>query len=267
MKIKIFNPEGKETKTIELPKQFDEPFRPDLVKRAFLAYQSNNRQNYGTDVKAGMRYSAEVSRRREEYRGSYGQGISRSRRKVLTRRGRRFYWIGAFSPGTVGGRKAHPPKAAKNWKQEMNKKERRKAIRSALAATLSKDLVSKKHKLPEAFPFALSNEYESIKKTAELRNSLLKLGLAEELERCSKKKIRAGKGKNRNRPYEKKRGPLFVVSDKCSMVNAVKNIPGFDIADVKHLNIALLAPDGKGGRLVFFTEKALNTLKEENLFE
>ena len=47
-------------------------------------------------------------------------------------------WVGAFAPGTVGGRRAHPPKSEKIWSKKINKKENAKAIRSAISATLLK---------------------------------------------------------------------------------------------------------------------------------
>ena len=140
----------------DLPRQFDEPVRPDLIKRAVESIQANRRQKYGTDPKAGMKASAELSRRRRKYRGSYGHGISRVPRKILSRRGTRFNWVGAVAPGTVGGRKAHPPKAIKEWVRKINKKERRKAIRSALAATMNPEIVTARgHKVPESYPFII----------------------------------------------------------------------------------------------------------------
>ncbi|MFH1399970.1 MAG: 50S ribosomal protein L4, partial [Nanoarchaeota archaeon] len=113
MKLKILDTQRKETGTIDLPAQFFEPFRPDLIKLGVLAVQANGRQPYGASPDAGMRHSVEVSRRRRKYRGSYGIGISRVPRKILSRNGTRMNWVGAEAPGMVGGRRAHPPKAEK----------------------------------------------------------------------------------------------------------------------------------------------------------
>ena len=49
---------------------------------------------------------------------------------------------GAEAPNTVGGRRAHPPKAEKEWELKINSKERKKAFRSALAATAQESYVS-----------------------------------------------------------------------------------------------------------------------------
>ena len=89
MKLKILDIAGKETGSRELPLQFKEKVEPDLIARAVLAIQANKRQPYGAKPDAGKRASAKLSRRRRNYRGSYGIGISRDPRKILTRRGRK----------------------------------------------------------------------------------------------------------------------------------------------------------------------------------
>ena len=145
-----FTETGEKQKQIVMPKQFDEEIRPDIIKRAVLVIQSNNRQPYGPFEFAGDRASVEVSRRRRQYRGSYGKGISRVPRKVLWKRGTQFGWVGARAPHTVKGRRAHPPKPESIWSQKINIKEKRKAIRSALAATLIPELVkSRGHRFTE----------------------------------------------------------------------------------------------------------------------
>ena len=131
MKLPIYTLTKSETGKKDLPVQFSELIRPDLIERAVFTIQSNKRQPYGADPRAGLRHCGNLSRRRNNYKTSYGHGISRVPRKILSSRGTRFNWAGAIAPGTVGGRRAHPPKADKVWSQKINKKERRKAIRSA----------------------------------------------------------------------------------------------------------------------------------------
>ena len=110
MKVDILNISKNKVGEINLPIQFEEDIREDLVKRAALALQSRRKQHYGAMPEAGKRSSSTISKRRRKYRGSYGLGISRTPRKILSRRGARMFWVGAFSPNTVGGRRAHPPK-------------------------------------------------------------------------------------------------------------------------------------------------------------
>ncbi|MAG08285.1 50S ribosomal protein L4 [Candidatus Woesearchaeota archaeon] len=267
MELSILSSTKTEIGKIKLPTQFEEEIRPDLIKRAVLSIQSHKRQPYGADKLAGKRASATISKRRRNYRGCYGIGISRTPRKIMSRRGTRMNWVGAFVSGTVGGMKAHPPKAEKKWEQKLNKKERRKAIRSAIAATLNKQYVKNRgHILPDDYPFILESKIESTNKTNQAKELLEKLGFKEELERTGKKKIRAGKGKLRGRKYKTKRGPLLVVSEDCRLSKAAANIPSVEVCNVKNLNAETLAPGAVPGRLTIFTDKSIQILEKERLF-
>lgn len=267
MKLDIFDLSSNKVGEIQLPHQFDEEIRPDLIMRTVLAIQSHMKKPYGASPSAGKRASAKLSRRRRDYRGSYGFGISRVPRKILSRRGMRMNWVGAFAPGTVGGRRAHPPKSEKTWWKKINEKERLKAIRSAISATALKDIVMERgHLVPSNYPFILDDAFEALEKTKEVMKALEKLGLDNELARVEEKKIRAGKGKSRGRKYVKKKGPLIVVSKTSKLMKRAINIPGIDVIDVKNLNAELLAPGGRAGRLTLWTSSAIETLKKENLF-
>jgi large subunit ribosomal protein L4e len=265
--MNLLNLEGKKVKEINLPNQFNEEYHPNLIWRAFITIQSNKRQPYGTKEHAGMRYSAKLSRRRRDYKRSYGYGISRVPRKVLWRRGSQFGFVGAEAPGTVGGRRAHPPKAEKIWDKKINIKERRKAIRSALSATLNKDLVLKRnHQIPILYPLIIENKFEDISKTKDVIKILETIGLKKELSRINIRKVRAGKGKNRSRKYRNKTGPLIIVSKKCKLIESAKNINGINIVPVNLVNVELLAPGSHAGRLTLYTEAAIEKMEKENLF-
>jgi large subunit ribosomal protein L4e len=267
MKLKILDNNAAEKGSKDLPAVFSEQIRPDIIKRAVEAIQANARQPYGADPMAGKRVSAQLSKRRRDYRGCYGHGISRVPRKIMSRNGTRMNWVAAFAPGTVGGRKAHPPKASKILGKKINTKEKRKAIRSALAATLVKELVKTRgHEVPEKYPFIITNDFENISKTKDLNAAMSKLGLDKELERSAEKTYRAGVARLRGRKYRKRKGPLFVVSKKCALQNAAGNIAGVDTALVNELNAEMLAPGCVPGRLTIFTEAALERLDKERLF-
>jgi large subunit ribosomal protein L4e len=267
MELKVINAENKETGKVKLPVQFSEEVRPDLIRKAVLVIQSNKRQAYGAKPDAGKRASAELSRRRKDYRGSYGFGISRVPRKILSRRGTRMNWVGAFAPGTVGGRKAHPPKSEKIWSKKINTNERLKAIRSAMSATIQKELVSARgHIVPDSYPFVLDSSFEEISKTNQVENALEKLGFSQDLARGEKKTIRAGKGKNRGRRYKKRKSLLLVVSDKCALLSSARNLPGVDVVSVDSLNAELLAPGCDVARATLFTKAAVETIEKNNLF-
>ena len=267
MKLAIHDLENKKKGEADLPSQFSEEYRPDLIRRAVLSLQSKGRQKYGANPEAGQRHSSELSKRRRKYRGCYGFGISRVNRKIHSRRGTRMFWVGATSPQTRGGRRSHPPKAEKDFTQAINKKENRKAIRSAIGAVLNKELVSARgHKAPDMYPFIIDSSFEALKTTKEVEKVLDTLGFADELQRTLLKKVRAGIGKLRGRKYRRKRGLLIVVGDDCEVQKSANNLPGVNVVPVASLNAEVLAPGALPGRVTLFTEGAVKKLGESKLF-
>jgi len=267
MNVQIIGADAKQIGQMKLPVQFDEPVRADLIKRAVLAIQSHDRQQYGADPRAGRKQSAKLSRRRRDYKGSYGKGISRSPRKTMSHRGSQFMWMGAFAPNTVGGRRAFAPRAGKVWTQKINDKERKKAIRSAIAATMQKDIVvSRGHKVPPSFPFIIDDSFEALKTSKAVEQALLNLQLADELARASVTRTRGGRAARRGRGTVRAIGPLIVVSKDAPVVKAARNIPGVEAVVVDRLNARLLAPGREPARLTLFTAAAVQKMEKESLF-
>lgn len=250
-KAKLFSIDGKQTGEVELPVQFEEPFRPDLIQRAVLSLQSHNYQPHGTDPRAGIRQGRTLSKQRHSYTVSYGHSMSRIRRKALWKRGSQFGWVGAFVVSAVKGHRAFPPKVEKIISQKINKKERRKAIRSAIAGAKS---------------IAVENKFENLKKTKEVMITLEKLGFEKELARTKEKKVRAGKGKMRGRKYRRKKGLLIIASKECPLLISARGIPGIDAVAVKNINTQLLAPGANPGRQAIWTQDAIKVMKDEQLF-
>jgi large subunit ribosomal protein L4e len=268
MKLPLLDGKKNKTGEQELPIQFSEEFRPDLIARAVHALQSAARQAYGADQEAGLRHSSKLSKERKHYRGCYGFGISRVNRKIMSRRGTRLNWVGAFSPQTRGGHQAHPPKSWKIWEQKINNKENQKAIRSALAATLNKSLVEKRgHKIPSEYPFIIDSSIEKCARTQDLTQQLIILGFEKELERANVRKVRAGVGKTRGRRYRQKKSLLIVVGSVSPLVKAAQNLPGVDVITVKALNAELLAPGALAGRATLWTKNAIETIAKNNMFK
>lgn len=267
MKSTTYTITGEKGKAIELPKQFSEEVRPDLIKQAVLVIQSRKRQQYGTDPRAGLEYSAKLSRRRKAYRGGYGKSMSRIPRKVMLRRGTQFIYTGAIVSGTMGGRRAHPPKGEKIFAKSLNKKERQKAIRSAIAATIDKQYLENKGIFNTSYLPLIIEKLEDVNKTKIVKELLEKLKLTEDLVRANNKKIRPGKGTMRGRKYRKVKGPLIVVADNNSkLYKSGRNLPGFEISEVSSLNTELLAPGAEPGRLVIWSLDSIKRLEKENLF-
>lgn len=268
-KIPVLSVTGEKTAEIELPMQFAEPVRTDLIKRAALAVLSTQRQAYGTDPEAGRKQGKAWPKRRRKFGGTYGKGISRVARKSLWRRGDQIGWVGARGAQTVKGLTAFAPKSERIFEEKINKKENRKAIRSAISATGVLDLVRSRHKVNglKIVPVIFEDKFESLKKSKEVSALLEKIGLKEEMERTKEKIIRAGRGKMRGRKHKRKVGPLIVVSKKCDLEKAARNISGVDVVQVKALNAYLLAPGAQPARLTLWSKSALETLGKEKLFE
>jgi len=240
MEVNVYNVKGTVEKSIELPSVFDAVYRPDIIKRAVIAEQTWQKQPQGVSLKAGTRVSAD----------SWGPGRGRSRipRNPIGK--------AVLASSTVGGRRAHPPKAAKKIYEAINIKEYWLALRSALGATTKKELVEQRGHVVgdlETFPIVLSNDYGNITKTSKALSALVSLGLEEELERAAKKKIRAGKGKKRGRKYRRRKGPLVVIPEgEVPLARALNNIPGIDCVTVHELK--LLFQWDFGGFLIFLVQ-------------
>ena len=260
-KLPIHNASDEHVGDAVVPSLFDEPYRPDLISRVVLAIEANMRQPYGAHPEAGKNSSSKLSRRRRDYKGSYGHGISRVPRKILSRNGTRMNWVGALAPGTVKGRRAHPPKTTKDWSRDVPVQEKKKATRSALAATLDKSIVAGRgHKLPASFPFIIDDSFEAMTTTKDVVNALHTLGFSEELSR-SASGTRAGRGKMRGRATIVPRSVLFVISKPSALVNAARNIPGIEVVLAKDVNAKHLAPGCHPGRLTLYTKSALTSLE------
>jgi large subunit ribosomal protein L4e len=267
MKLDIISEKNEKKGSIEMPAQFSEDIRQDIIQRAIEGEQSIARQHYGAKPTAGKRHSAFVSKRRRDFKATYGIGQSRTPRKVISRNGARMNWVGAFVPQTVGGRRAHPPKASKIWVIKVNNKERNFALRSAISATISKSAVEKRgHIAPENYPFIIDSSAEKLGKTKEVLSLLNSLGLEKELERAAIKNVRNGKGKSRGRKYKKKKGPLIVTAESCGLIKSARNIPGVDAVAVSELNVSKLAPGAMPGRITLWTNSAIEKISKEKLF-
>jgi large subunit ribosomal protein L4e len=238
--------------------------RDDIFKKAVLAEFSLFRQEKGAKLTAGKRQTINVSKRRKAFRSTYGKGGSRTPKKAMWARGSQIRFVGAFVSQTTGGRRAHPPKAAKKLVKNMNIKEWNAAIMTGYTASLNRDLVTANgQRLPANYPVVLDNSVEEMTKTKDFVTLLNTLGFEEELDRTSERKIRAGRGTMRNRTYKVKRGPLVVVSSSESpLVKAARNIQGFDVVSADLLLACDFGMSEKPGRAVIFTQKAAEEFKE-----
>ena len=169
----------------------------------------------------------------------------------------------ALAPCVVGGRRAHPPKAERNWSEKINKKEKQLAKQSALAATKDKEIVAKRgHKFDDkvTLPVIVDDKFENIKKTKDIIDALDKIGVYDDVLRATNgKHIRAGKGKMRGRRYKTPKS-LLIVTTKDEIQKSSRNLTGVDVIKPKDINVEYLAPGGDPGRLTIFTKSAISEL-------
>ncbi|MBI2232728.1 MAG: 50S ribosomal protein L4 [Candidatus Aenigmarchaeota archaeon] len=256
---KVYDSECNEVEDIQLPPLFSTPYRPDVIKRAVLSERSAKRQPYGADPLSGKRTSAHYHGKRKYRWAMMNKEMSRMPRihgKVGS-----LHFTARFAPQAVKGRQAHPPKAEKIWLEKVNNKERSLAIRSALAAAASLDIVTGRGHKTQISPIIFTGGMEDIGKTKDVLKILAKL-IPNELERCAVKKVRAGKGKMRGRQYRKKKGPLVIVSKECSLSRAARNITGVDVSTAGSMTVEALAPGTHAGRLMIITKPAIQKIDE-----
>ena len=254
MKANVIDLSGNTSGQIELPPVFEEEYRPDLIKRAVLAAQANRLQTYGPHFYAGMNTSAQ----------SWGPGHGVSRVPRL-KNGRKAAGI----PMAVGGRRSHAPQPNADYTEKVNIKERRKAIRSAIAATSCAELVSARgHKFSRELPVVAQDSLESLNKTVEVKKFLVAAGLWDDVMRAKEgRHIRAGKGKLRGRKFKGRKSLLIVAGNDSGLGKAARNLPGVDFITVEKLNAEMLAPGTHAGRLTVWTESSLQKLSAKSSSE
>ncbi len=209
--------EGKPTGEISLPTVFETRLRLDIIQKASVAQQSHRFQPQGRNLMAGKRTTAEGF--------GVGRGISR-----VPRIGGHGPLSGtaAFAPGTVGGRMAFPPVTAKKIAKQINRKERRLALRSAIAATASDEIVRQRG-----------------------------VGVWDDVLRVRRsKRIKSGRRVHAV-------GPLIVVGDDKTARKALRNFEGVNVIRADELSVEMLAPGTHPGRLTIWSESAVKKIAEK----
>ncbi len=239
MKASVYSVAGKKTREIELPAVFSKEYKPRLITRAVVALDSRNFQPHGVKPGAAMMTSAEYVGRRRSFRATIGTGESHLPRTKPGGGGRGNV---RKVPQAVGGRRAHPPKVEKKLVKKINKKEKRAALQSCIAATANKDIVKKRGYALEGIkelPIIIEDKFQKLQKTKEALATLEKLGLKPELEK-------------------KKR--IVVIAEED--VKSCRNIPGVQVAKASSLNASVLAPGTHAGVLTVWTESAIKKAGE-----
>jgi len=258
--------DGKKGAEIDLPRQFSEAYRPDLINRAFLAQRSLYLQPKGNFLRAGFQNTAEYYGRRHRSRQIINTGRSRLPREKITGYGTGRVMI---VPHARGGHRAHPPKVVKTIIEKINFKEKQKAVRSAIAATADPKLVRERNHFFEGrLPLIVDSAFEGVTRVKDAKSALEKLGVEEDLQRArAGRKKRSGRGRLRKGGYKTPRSALIVYGEDHGVWRATRNIPGVNCVKVSDLTVEDLAPGGVAGRLTVWTGHAVEALKKDGLFE
>jgi len=245
---KVLDAEGKAVGEMTLPELFQTELRLDVIRKAVLAQQSHRFQPQGRNLMAGKRTTAEGF--------GVGRGISR-----VPRIGGHGPLSGtaAFAPGTVSGRMAFPPVTGKKLDKQVNRKERWLALRSAIAATASREIVTKRgHKFDQdiSLPLVVSDDVEKLSKASDAKRFLTSIGLWDDVARIRKSK----RIKSNRRVHAV--GPLVVVGENQGAKKALRNFEGVDFVTAKDISVELLAPGTHPGRLTVWSESAIKAISE-----
>ncbi|KAJ5191601.1 60S ribosomal protein L4-A [Penicillium cinerascens] len=260
--VSIATAEGKPSGASHpLPSVFAAPIRSDIVQQVHAGMAKNKRQPYAVSEKAGEQTSAE----------SWGTGRAVARIPRVSGGGTHRAGQAAFGNMCRSGRMFAPTKVWRKWHQKINLNQKRFATASALAASSVPALLfARGHrvaKVPEV-PLVIESKAfgTTFTKTKAAIALLQAVGAGEDLVKVQKsKKMRAGKGKLRNRRYRQRRGPLVVYNpetDGKELVKAFRNVPGVETSSVFSLNLLQLAPGGHLGRFVVWTSSAFEALDQ-----
>ena len=238
---------------VQLPEVFLAPVRSDLVNCVFANLNKNRRQAYGVNQRAGMEYNAE----------SWGPGRAVARVPRVSGSGTHRSGQGAFANSCRGGRMYNPTTVWRRLHRKVNLNQRRHAVASAIAASAVPSLVlARGHRINQVPEIPLVVDSLQVSKTKELLKILYMLGCEDELSTIVEtKKIRPGIGKQRNRKYKVKKGPLIIYDNaSVNVKKAARNIPGVEVCNVDRLNLLQLCPGGHLGRFVIWTKDAFEKL-------
>jgi large subunit ribosomal protein L4e len=237
----------------KLPDVFLVPIRNDIVHFVFYNLNKNRRQPYAVNQHAGMMYNAE----------SWGPGRAVARVPRVSGSGTHRSGQGAFANSCRGGRMFNPTTVWRRWNRKVNLTQKRHAVASALAASAVPSLVlARGHDINQVPEIPLVVDSLQVSATKDLLKIFYSLGLGDELAKVNdSKKIRPGNGKNRNRRYKIKKGPLVIYdNDSINVKKSARNIPSVDVCHVDRLNLLQLAPGGHLGRLIVWTKSAFEKL-------
>jgi large subunit ribosomal protein L4e len=263
MKVHVYSIDGNPVEELELPHQFSEEIREEVISRAVISEQSMKYQPKGAFKLAGLQTTAEYRGRKEAYGSIKNKGISRLPREKLPKG--RFGRV-RIVPFSAKGRRAHPPRPDKILIEKINKKEYEKALRSAIAATARKDIIEARgHDTAgvKEIPLVVENRFEEFDKTKNVLTCLRALGLESDLKRGRRARRVTGVRKNRRGGSVRPKSILIVVGNDSKVARASRNLAGVDVRSISELDVSSLAPGTHAGRLTLWSKRAVEELAKK----
>jgi large subunit ribosomal protein L4e len=240
--ITVYSEKNEKTgASVHLPVVYKAPIRPDVVSFVHQQMSMNRRQPYAVNRDAGHQTSAE----------SWGTGRAVARIPRVRGGGTHRSGQGAFGNMCRGGRMFAPTKTWRRWHRRINVQQKRYALASAVAGSGVPALVMSKghmvHEIPE-LPLVVSDKVQAFNKTKQAVIFLRRIKAWTDVQKVYRsRRLRAGKGKMRNRRRVQRKGPLIVYGEDQGLKLAFRNIPGVDVCCIKKLSLIKLAP----GQLIF----------------
>merc|ERR1712039_580263 len=252
--ISVYDEQSKAAGQVNTPAVFKAPIRSDLVNFVHTNLRKNARQATGVKKIAGEQTSAE----------SWGTGRAVARIPRVRGGGTHRSGQAAFGNMCRGGRMFAPLKTWRRWHKRCNINQRRYAMTSAIAATGVPALVMARGHvidgIPEV-PLVVADSVQGFTRTKQAVEFLRRnKAWADVAKVYATRRMRAGKGKLRNRRHVQKLGPLVIYDQDQGVTKAFRNIPGVDVIQVDNLNLLKLAPGGHVGRFCIWTESAFKKL-------
>jgi len=252
MAVAVMRADGTRDGEVELPRVFATPFRLDIIARAHSILSTRRFQPQGRHPTAGMDVVARTAN------PPTGQGQARIAR-IRTSGGRR-QGEAAGVASVRGGRQAHPPRAERVIRKRINRKERRLALCSAIAATADRGLVaSRGHRVPDGaeLPLVVSDDVGETSTAKGVRALLGALGLYADVERLLPRRRRSGKPALRGRTKKVGKSVLFVTAGGGALARACGAVPGVEARRARDLSVLDLAPGAEPARLTVYTRAAI----------
>ncbi|NWR83687.1 RL4 protein, partial [Furnarius figulus] len=231
--ISVYSEKGEASgKNVTLPAVFKAPIRPDVVNFVHTNLRKNSRQPYAVSELAGGAGTG----------GGTGAATSpwHPATHLQWQQEQGFWWHAAWK--------------AQGLVSHQDQWVRKCLVKSSLGHRIEE--------IPE-LPLVVEDKVEGYKKTKEAVLLLKKLKAWNDIKKVyASQRMRAGKGKMRNRRRIQRRGPCIIYNEDNGIIRAFRNIPGITLLNVNKLNLLRLAPGGHVGRFCIWTESAFRKLDD-----